>query len=289
MDPGARAADRPSFETEAAFAPLDFRKSFALQALGLYDPSARLQEGAFEKLIATPEGTGRIVARRTRTGIAIAATGAAIPMAERWATHLPPRDAHTEFTPHDAFLRTFHREGRGLRLLRMPWIFDVACGAVLQQRVTFRDAMRGFRLLAQKHGEPIGERATFPSPAKLSRLPTWVFPSLGIDPRRGAALRALAHEEASRDFLQNADHASLRKRLIAIPGIGPWTTEMILGFGAGDPDALPLGDLHLPHLVAQAFGRGRWGSDELMVELLEPYRGHRFRVVRLIMGSMRRG
>lgn len=276
------------FSTEIDLAPFEFRRSFALQALGLYDPSARLEPQAFEKLVSTPEGTGRLAARRTRTGIAIEAAGVAVPMAERWASHFPPSDGHGEFVTHDAFLVPIHREGRGLRLLRMPWIFDVACGAVLQQRVTFRDAMRGFRLLASKHGEPVGERATFPSPAKLARLPTWAFPSLGIDPRRGAALRALAHEEASRDFLQTADLASMRKRLLAIPGIGPWTTEMILGFGAGDPDAVPVGDLHLPHLVAQAFGRGRWGSDELMLELLEPYRGHRFRVLRLLMGSMRR-
>lgn len=287
--------DRPEptpsrWEIEIEIAPLDFRKSFALQALGLYDPSARLDVDRFHKLVATTDGVGQIVAARTRTGIRIRAEGAdAVAMVERWVGHLPPADAHAEFAPPDEHIQILHRNARGLRILRFPWIFDVACGAVLQQRVTFREAMRGFRLLASKHGEPSGDRATFPSPAKLARLPTWVFPSLGIDPRRGAALRALAHEEASRDFLQTADHAALRKRLIAIPGIGPWTTEMILGFGAGDPDALPLGDLHLPHLVAQAFGRGRHGSDDLMVELLEPYRGHRFRVVRLIMAGMRRG
>lgn len=274
---------------EVAIAPLELKRSFALQALGLYDPTARLDHDRFDKLLPGADGTIHVAVRRTTDGIAVEGRGpGAEALLARWSAHLPPDDGHAVFLPHDGFVRELHRNGRGFRILRMPWIFDVACGAVLQQRVTFQDAMRGFRKLALKHGERAGERATFPSPAKLARLPSYCFPELGIDPRRGRALVALAHEEASRDFLQVADHASLRRRLIAIPGIGPWTTEMILGFGAGDPDALPLGDLHLPHLVAQAFGRGRRGSDDLMVELLEPYRGHRFRVARLIMGGFAR-
>jgi 3-methyladenine DNA glycosylase/8-oxoguanine DNA glycosylase len=60
---------------------------------------------------------------------------------------------------------------------------------------------------------------------------------------------------------------------------------MTLGFGAGDRDALPLGDLHLPHLVSWIFERNPRGTDAHMQELLEPYAGHRFRVVRLLLSS----
>ena len=50
----------------------------------------------------------------------------------------------------------------------------------------------------------------------------------------------------------------------------------------GDADAVSLGDYHLPHLVAWALAGKPRGSDELMLELLEPYRGHRGRVLRLL-------
>ena len=55
----------------------------------------------------------------------------------------------------------------------------------------------------------------------------------------------------------------------------------------GDSDAVALGDLHIPHMVTWALAGERRGSDERMVELLEPYRGHRARVVRLLMAGIR--
>jgi 3-methyladenine DNA glycosylase/8-oxoguanine DNA glycosylase len=99
----------------------------------------------------------------------------------------------------------------------------------------------------------------------------------------------LAREEIFRPFLAPTPtptpHAALRKRLLAVRGIGPWTTEMILGFGAGDPDAAITGDLHLPHLVTWALAGEPFGSDERMLALLEPFRGQRFRVTRLLQAA----
>jgi len=70
-----------------------------------------------------------------------------------------------------------------------------------------------------------------------------------------------------------------------VPGVGPWTATALAGSVLGDPDAVLLGDLHLPHHVCWALAREPRGSDERMVELLEPWRGHRGRVVRLLRGS----
>jgi 3-methyladenine DNA glycosylase/8-oxoguanine DNA glycosylase len=53
----------------------------------------------------------------------------------------------------------------------------------------------------------------------------------------------------------------------------------------GDADAVPVGDLHLPHLVSSALAGERRGSDQRMLELLEPYRGHRGRVIRLLVAG----
>jgi 3-methyladenine DNA glycosylase/8-oxoguanine DNA glycosylase len=50
----------------------------------------------------------------------------------------------------------------------------------------------------------------------------------------------------------------------------------------GDPDAVSVGDYHLPHLVCWALAGERRGTDERMLELLEPYRGQRARVALLL-------
>jgi 3-methyladenine DNA glycosylase/8-oxoguanine DNA glycosylase len=50
----------------------------------------------------------------------------------------------------------------------------------------------------------------------------------------------------------------------------------------GDADAVPVGDYHLKDVVAwNLAGRPR-GTDDEMLDLLEPYRGHRGRVIRLL-------
>ena len=50
----------------------------------------------------------------------------------------------------------------------------------------------------------------------------------------------------------------------------------------GDPDAVSVGDFHLPNMVAWALAGEPRGTDERMLELLEPYRGQRGRVIRLL-------
>ena len=52
--------------------------------------------------------------------------------------------------------------------------------------------------------------------------------------------------------------------------------------GLGDPDAVSVGDFHLPNLVSWALAGEPRGTDERMLELLEPYRGQRGRVQRLL-------
>ena len=78
------------------------------------------------------------------------------------------------------------------------------------------------------------------------------------------------------------------RRFRSIPGVGPWTAGRVATIALGDPDAVFLGDLHIPHMVTSALAGERRGSDERMLELLEPFRGHRARVLRLLLLGVRR-
>ena len=75
----------------------------------------------------------------------------------------------------------------------------------------------------------------------------------------------------------------LDTRLRSIPGIGPWTSALVCASAAGDPDAVPVGDLHLPGIICHSLTGDASGGDERMLELLAPYVGHRGRVARLIL------
>ena len=74
-------------------------------------------------------------------------------------------------------------------------------------------------------------------------------------------------------------------RLRAMPGVGPWTAAEVALRALGDRDAVSVGDYHLPSLVAFALAGERRATDERMLELLEPFRGHRGRVIRLLEES----
>jgi 3-methyladenine DNA glycosylase/8-oxoguanine DNA glycosylase len=79
--------------------------------------------------------------------------------------------------------------------------------------------------------------------------------------------------------------AAAAARLRAYPGIGPWTAAEVTLRALGDPDAVSVGDFHLPNVVAFALAGEPRGDDARMLELLEPWRGHRARVVRLLEAS----
>jgi len=53
----------------------------------------------------------------------------------------------------------------------------------------------------------------------------------------------------------------------------------------GDADAVSVGDPHLKNLVCWALAEEPSGTDDRMLELLEPYPGHRGRVCTLLLSS----
>ncbi len=179
---------------------------------------------------------------------------------------------------------------RGLRLARNPWVFDGLTEYILQQRVSFRDAARSHRRLVSALSLPAPGPPGLRLPLSVSdwlRLGADDLRRAGIDTRRAAALRAAARATRRLDAAFGASHADARALLSAVPGCGPWTVEITMGFVLGDPDAVPVGDLHLPHEIGWALAAEPRGDDARMLELLEPYRGNRFRLIRLLLASGR--
>jgi hypothetical protein len=69
------------------------------------------------------------------------------------------------------------------------------------------------------------------------------------------------------------------------PGIGPWTAAEVGIRALGDPDAVSIGDFHLPNLVAWVLAGEPRADDARMLALLAPWAGHRARVIRLLESS----
>ena len=107
---------------------------------------------------------------------------------------------------------------------------------------------------------------------------------LGIERKRAVTLIEAARRANRLEEAVAMDFAAARGRMEAVRGIGVWSSAYAGGMALGDPDAVPIGDYHLPHTVAWALAGEERGTDERMLELLEPYRGQRRRVLLLLAG-----
>jgi 3-methyladenine DNA glycosylase/8-oxoguanine DNA glycosylase len=160
--------------------------------------------------------------------------------------------------------------------------------AVLGQKVTAIEMIRGNAALMARVGEAapgpgaaVGLRLP-PTGERLAALPYFEFHPMGVERRRADLIRRLGAREAAIEALMDGTPANARERLQSIPGLGPWTAAEACRLAFGDPDAVSVGDAHIPDLVAWALAGEPRANDARMLEILAPYAGQRARVVALL-------
>jgi 3-methyladenine DNA glycosylase/8-oxoguanine DNA glycosylase len=187
---------------------------------------------------------------------------------------------------HHPIVRRLQRAHGGLRLPRIGNVLHALVPSILEQKVTGTEAFRAYAALQRALGEPApgrgGEAGLLlpPDPRRLAGLPYHAYHPFGIERRRADVIRRAASIAGWLEAADSAEEAG--RRLRSLPGIGPWTTAEVLRSAFGDPDAVSVGDFHIPNAVARVLAGEPRGTDERMLELLEPYRGQRGRVQRLL-------
>jgi len=154
----------------------------------------------------------------------------------------------------DEALRPLVDKAPGRRIPRTVDGAEFAVRAVLGQQVSTAAARTHGARLAGRYGEPVDDPA-----GGLSRL----FPDMAVlagaggdglamPAARRATLTGLAGAIACGDIDlgAGADWQRARSRLAAVPGLGPWSVEMIAMRGLGDPDAFAPADLGVRQAAA---------------------------------------
>src|SRR6185437_2870199 len=116
----------------------------------------------------------------------------------------------------------------------------------------------------------------------IAHTPYWALHRFGIERRRAETVIRAARSARRLEEITAMEMPAAYARLLAFPGVGAWTAAKVAMVALGDADAVPVGDYHLPHSIGYALEGTARSSDERMLQLLEPYRGHRARVIRLI-------
>jgi 3-methyladenine DNA glycosylase/8-oxoguanine DNA glycosylase len=269
--------------------PVDLRRTLGPLVRGPGDPAHRIgPDGVFWRAAHTPDGPATLALRSTAVGeIRATAWGPG----RDWALAGVPdllgaRDDLAGFTPRHPLLADVLRRNPGLWLTRTGLVFDQLVPAVLEQKVTGKEARRSWRELLWRYGAPApgpaprGVRLP-PAPATILAVPTWAWHRAGVDLARQRALRAAATVAGRLEECTELPGPAALARLRVVPGIGPWTAAEVTQRALGDADAVSVGDYHIPGLVGWAL-LGRPLDDDGMLALLEDYRPHRHRVVRLI-------
>lgn len=237
----------------------------------------------------TPDGVGTLHFDRVATGRVVAET---FGPGSEWLLDQAPRllgaeDDLAGFEPPEGPLADRWRRSPFL-LGRTDRLWDTLIGGVFGQKVQVRNALRARRLLARRFGDPApGPMGGWilPPPDRVAEMGYADFHPLGVERVRAETLRRVAIEMPWLQRLEAQPPTVVQRRLQRIRGIGPWTAAMVTAAALGDADAVPVGDFHIPNTIAWHLAGEPRGDDARMLELLEPWAGHRWRVIRLAKSS----
>ena len=262
--------------------PVNPGHTLAPHRRGPGDPCLQIVDGAIWR--TSLQRSGAVAARITRSAPDTVDCQAWGDGAQEFCDNLPALlgadDDAAGFRPEHPTVALAHRRVPYLRIGRTGRVLEALIPAVLEQRVQGVDSFRSWRLLVTRYGSPAPgpapERMRVPPPAQVWRtIPSWEFHRANVDPGRARTLVGCAARGEALERVTSGDP------LTSLPGVGVWTAAETVQRALGDPDALSVGDYHLASMIGWTL-LGRPIDDDAMVDLLEPMRPHRYRVVRLL-------
>nr|WP_205863587.1 DNA-3-methyladenine glycosylase 2 [Planosporangium mesophilum] len=140
-----------------------------------------------------------------------------------------------------AFTETIEKEP-GVRLPRTVDGFELAVRAIVGQQVSVAAARTVLAKLVRACAVDGGEEMLFPGAATVAAAPDEAF---SMPAARRRTIRALATVVADGDLVldDGADRAETERRLLELPGVGPWTAGYVALRALGDPDVFLPTDL----------------------------------------------
>ncbi len=279
MDPDARC--RIGVE-----GPFDLHRTLGRFRHGIHDPTLALSADSVWRATLTNDGPATLRLHHSAGHVDLEAWG---PGASRAVASAPAllglHDRSRRLDgPHEV-VRALSRRFEGVHIGRTGNVAEALLPAVCEQKVTGVEAARVYARLVRQFGQvapgPVPLMVP-PAPEVLAAAPSWSFHRAGLERRRATTISAAMDHPARLAECLDLPSTEAQRVLRSFPGIGSWTAAEVASRALGDPDAVPLGDFHLPNTVSWALAGEPRGTDERMLELLEPYAGQRGRVLLLL-------
>ena len=274
--------------TFGSVAPIDLARTVRFLAIGPSDPSITTRPGEAWIATRTPDGPATL---HVSNGGEFRAEAWGV--GADWALENAPAtigalDDPAGFDPQHPVVRRLARDHRGIRVTRSARVVEMVFRVVLAQKVTGREAKRSYAAMTRSMGEPApGPEPLLlpPDPARVAGLGYASFHPWGVERNRAEIMIRVARRAGRLEEASTMAPDEAQARLTAIPGIGAWTAAKVALSALGHSDAVPVGDYHLPNGVAWALAGEPRADDARMLDLLEEFRPHRGRVVRLLQAA----
>lgn len=280
--------------------PLNLQQTLGTLMRGNGDPSVSVRPHDFWMAFATADGPATLRLTVLGSGLETAVDAQAWgPGADSAISSVPALlgsgDDWSGFDDADfqatlpRMVRDARRRNPAVRLPTTGRVVDSLVPTILEQKVTTIEARRGYRYLMYRYGTEAPSAGRLapsgllvpPSAAQWLAVPSWEWHKAGVGPQRSATVMRALRSAVALERLAALSAAEAGAKMQAIPGIGIWTAAEVVQRTHGCPDSIAIGDYHLASYVGYAL-TGRKTDDAGMIALLEPWRGHRQRVVRML-------
>lgn len=284
-----------------AHGPYSLHETLGIIGRGQGDKTIQLAPGAAWLAFNTPSGPATLGVTQHGHELRIRTWG---PGCEHALATVPALlGAQDDWSGFDSpeFAATLPDRVRGARrrhgAVRLPStgrVVDALVPAILEQKVTSLEARRSYSRLLRSFGSKAPgagadagvphELLVAPTAAQWAAIPSWEWHKAGVGPQRSATVLRMLRSASGLERLGQLPAAEAGAKMQSIPGIGVWTAAEVTQRTHGDADQVAVGDYHLAAYVGWALA-GKPVDDAGMLELLEPWRGHRQRVVRMLQLS----
>ena len=279
----------------------------------------QVSAGQVWRTTRTPEGPATVHYRRCGPDVVVRAWGPGAQVELDAVPDVLGRNDDPEGFAHDAHpvMAAAHRRfGSGWRVIRTRRVLESLVPAILEQRVTGREASAAWARLVREFGDPApgpaapevpgsadatyagtasaglaavvsdrGHPTLFVAPdgPTWARIPSWAWHRAGVDPGHARTITTAAQRATALEALSTQPPGDAGNALRTLPGIGVWTAAEVGVRAWGDRDAVSFGDFHLARVVVHALTGRTDGDDAQMAALLTPWDGQRARAVRLLV------
>ncbi len=271
-------------------APLDFESLLGFLALRAVPGVEEVESGAWRRAVVVPGFSGVVTVRAATGGepeVDLSLVSARRPPAgaveaiTRGVTRVFDLDgdpaAVARLLGKDRRLAPLLAARPGLRVAGAFDPFEMAVRGIVGQQITVRGAVTILGRIARAHGASLaggrGLTHVFPDPAALAEVD---LTSLGLTRARAAAVQCIAR--ALRDGELALERGPTLEetvaRLVALPGIGPWTAQYVAMRALGEKDAFVAGDLGVRKALARGKELPSVAEVEKRAERWRPYRAY---------------